>query len=120
MPQKRPFGTPEEEIEAFARRMIHAVEELDYANNRQAWLQFVSDKMWDTRGMTLTDRQLQILDEGRFSVIDMWGEAGFKRELPFVTRPQQIRYRDLTTGRFTSKAAVTVNITGLIKRGVTR
>ncbi len=120
MPQKRPFGTPEEEIEEFARRMINELEEIDFAYNRQDWLNFVADKMFATTGRTLTDAQLDALDRGRDSVFGMWGDVSIGPELPFITRPTQIRYRDLVTGRWTSRAAVSQSVLGLIKRGGAR
>jgi len=120
MPQKRPFGTPEEEIEAFARRMIHELEDIDYSYNRSDWLNFCADKMFETTGRTLTDAQLNALDMGRLSIVEMWGETGISPELPFITRPTQVRYRDLVTGRWTSKASVSESVLGLIKRGGAR
>lgn len=117
MPQKRPFGTPEEEIEAFARRMINELEDIDYSYNRQDWLDFVADKMFETTGRTLTDGQLNALDAGRFDVISMWEDAGIHPETPFVTRPGVVRYRDVATGRWETRASVSVDVLGLIKRG---
>lgn len=117
MPQKRPFGTPEEEIEEFARRMINELEDIDYSYNRQDWLDFVADKMFETTGRTLTDGQLDALDRGRDAVFGMWGDAGIHPETPFVTRPGVVRYRDVETGRWATKDSVAQDVLGLIKRG---
>lgn len=118
MPQKRPEGTPEAEIDEWARRMIHDVEDLDYTVSRQDWMEFVNNKLFWEKGAHGSDAQLAALDRGRFAAVGMYDDLGIHREQPFVTRPTQVRYRDVATGRWASQATIKTGIdtiTGRIK-----
>lgn len=116
MSQKRPEGTPEAEIDEWARRMIHDVEDLDYTLSRQDWMEFVNNKLFWEKGAHGTDAQLAALDRGRFSALGMYDDLVIHREQPFVTRPAQVRYRDVKTGRWKAEALIQIDISKLTGR----
>lgn len=111
MPQKRPEGTPDEEIEEWARRMMSEVEDFDYTDTRQHWLEFVNNKLFEATGRHGSDSQLAALEGARFGVVDWRMGIAIDKEQPFTTRPDQVRYRDVTgliqkPGTWVSKANV--------------
>ncbi len=114
MTKRGAFHTPED-YEEFARRMIHDVEDLEQTFSRQEWLEFCNNKLFGEFGRHPTDATLGVLDAQRFNVAGLWEDAGFKYETPFITRPGQVRYRDVATGRFVGKVDVTSILNLLVR-----
>jgi len=107
-----------EQYEEWARRMIHSVEDLEHAGDYFEWKEFCNNKLFEDKGFHATDAQLEALGDYRFDAYDMWADLDIKQEMPFISRPGQVRYRDLTTGRWSSKEAIKMDIgklTGRIK-----
>lgn len=99
---KRSEGTPEEELEDFARRMIDEIEDFDQIGTAQDWQDFIRGKFLDKTGRELTEGQLTALEFGRMPLMEFREQVGLHGETPFVTRPEVVRYRD-TTGIFQKK-----------------
>lgn len=106
---KRPEGTPEEELEAFAARFLAS----DAAGEGAValrmggdWRAFVEKQFLADRGGSLSNAQLAGLQEGALGLIESAPLAGFKFD---VTEPAPGRYqevfRDTSTGRFISAAS---------------
>ena len=123
MPSKRTGGTTEEEINDFTRRMIDEIEDFDYYYQSDTWKTFVNDKFTQKTGRILTHRQLESLEVSRLNLVDFQQALGVKAEFPFKSRPDVIRYRDVTgefqkTGTFVSRSQIAGRIDYLKRFGL--
>ncbi|GAJ15961.1 unnamed protein product, partial [marine sediment metagenome] len=77
-------------------------EDLDELWNADEWEDFVFNKLGIERGHYASPPQRAVLATGRSYLAGELMEAGFTTIRPFITRPEQVRIRDLVTGRFIS------------------
>jgi len=114
---KRKGGTPIEEFEDWARRMIDDEEDFDAALTAQEWRDFLIDKHYSRGAVGLSgsvndmERQLEGLERGRQAVIDMRGTLSIKSE---VDKRGQYHIHG-AGGRFISKATAIEQIKGMAK-----
>lgn len=107
---KRTGGTPEEELEDFAKRMISDIDDFDAAADSASWMEFVQDKI------DPTDAQLEALTNQRDNIWSLQFEVGVNRAVYERTWGEQKVYTDATTGRFISKTTAQEKLKPFIPR----
>jgi hypothetical protein len=115
---KRKGGTPTEEIEAWARRMIDRVEDFEYATTQSAWRQFIDEKVGDGLGLSQIPgeriKQLNAIEHGRMGVFELWDRLEIQVG---TTKTGRTWYRDMSEegglvrrGQFISRAEISARI----------
>ena len=107
---KRKGGTPEEELEDFAKRMISDIDDFDAAADSASWMEFVQDKIDPSPG------QLDALITHRADVWSMQFDVGVGRAAYERTWGEQKVYTDAATGRFISKTTAQEKLKPFIPR----
>ena len=123
MPTRRTEPTPVEEIEAFSRRMIDQVEDFESYRASSDWQTFTNQKFTQRSGQVLTNAQVEALEFGRLPLVEFEQRVGVKAEFPFKSRPDVIRYRDVTgefqtRGTFVSRSQLAGRIEYLKRFGL--
>ncbi|GAI91263.1 unnamed protein product [marine sediment metagenome] len=92
----------DEEAEEWARRMVRDAEDLDTLWDADEWEDFTFYKLGIERGKYPSPAARNVLATGRSYLAGEVMEGGFTTTRPFIARPEQVRIRDLVTGRFIS------------------
>jgi len=101
-----------DEAEEWGRRMITWEDEPDYLATEIEWRTFVATKIRLQRGYRATEEQLRGLELARKMLI----ETLQARPERVPERIPPIRYRDLPTGRFISRAEFMGRVRGIVRR----
>ena len=108
MPQSRPDGTPEEELQAFAARFLASDAEgkgIGAMRLAGASENFVSEQFSEAKGYSLSAAQIGGLRAGADSLMRQSSAAGFEFErFTGAFGQTQNVLRDSSTGRFISSA----------------
>lgn len=104
--------TPEEEIEAWARRMIDEVEDFEYIGTAAKWREFVDDKMGAPQDEYQREKQLDAIADGRLAAADFYTTLGIHlTDIHYKSGRVDYRYQDTTgdyqgRGTFVSRAQI--------------